>query len=178
MNGAGYTDEMREGRRGGGGGAAFGASLDYFAMVQSTPSDLYFRQRPGESVPIRVGINSTGQVLQFPRKRDNASRAMLRYNGVRLSCHQSGQFTDGLEGSHCVEAPSRPSTVCAYAGTLPLSLSLFLSISPSLSLSLSHHRCRYLHSAADGLLKVIYYVNRNGFKRLSSTIQYLSYNQL
>lgn len=25
------------------GGCRFGASLDYFAMVQSTPSDLYFR---------------------------------------------------------------------------------------------------------------------------------------
>lgn len=33
--------------------------------------------------------------------------AMLRYNGVRLSCHQSGQFTDGLEGSHCAEARPR-----------------------------------------------------------------------
>lgn len=50
--------------------------LDRLARVQSTPSDLYFQR----SAP----INSTGQVLQFPRKRDNAgpARAMLRYNGV------------------------------------------------------------------------------------------------
>lgn len=66
--------------------------------------------------------------------------AMLRYNGVRLSCHQSGQFTDGLEGSHCAEA--RPRARQRYVHiqgrtSLCLSSSLYLPRSLFLSLSLS-----------------------------------------
>lgn len=53
--------------------------LDYFAMVQSTPSDLYFRNRSADRP---TGINSTGQVLQFPGKRDNAGRDASLQRGV------------------------------------------------------------------------------------------------
>lgn len=111
---------------------------------------------PGESGPDpRPGnkFNRSGTTISS-QTRQCRPRCFVT-TGVRLSCHQSGQFTDGLEGSHCVEAPSRPSTVCAYAGThssppsslpLSLSISLYLPLSLSLSLSLSIYAARAMDS--------------------------------
>lgn len=122
-----------------------GASLDYFAMVQSTPSDLYFRNRSAKADRPN-GINSTGQVLQFPHKRDNASRDASLQRGVIVVPSKWTVYR--WIGRLPLEAPSR--SVCAYAqGRILLFISLQLVAIDAIC------------SASDGLLKTMYRVNCN-----------------
>lgn len=116
----------REGQR----ASPLGASLDYFAMVQSTPSDLYFRDRSAKA-DRPAGINSTGQVLQFPRKRDNARPRCF----VTTGCDCRAIKVDSLQMNW--KAPAGNSLallvngMCICTGTRTR---LFLSsIAPSLS---------------------------------------------
>lgn len=113
------------------------ASLDYFAMAQSTPSDLYFRNRSAKAGRPN-GINSTGQVLQFPRKRDNAGHDASLQRGVIVVPSKWTVYR--WIGRLPLEVPSR--AVCAYAQGRNSSLYLSPSLSNSSPLTLSAARCR------------------------------------
>lgn len=137
----------------------YAESLDYFAMAQSTPSDLYFRKHATKADRHGRGINSIGQVLQFPRKRDNASRDASLQRSVIVVPSKWTVYRWKVLTRDSLALCSW--TVCAYAG---MRSSLSLSLSNSIS---SRSRC--LHSAGDGPLRAIYHINRVEYKLKSHT---------
>jgi len=104
----------------------------------------------------RPGINSTGQVLQFPRKRDNAGRDASLQRGVIVVPSKWTVYR--WIGRFLLETRPRVLLVNGMHRDAFSSFSFSLSLFNSSPLTLS------AYSVSDAPLKMMYRVNCNGVK--------------